>query len=515
MHAWNKPGQGGPSASVEAQAAERCESRLAELECELEMERLRREERERAEETPEQREARETKELDRQERSARAEAASTWRQEEIQRRQARSEWWRRFFAAIGRARQRRRNSLQGQSGTLRVLMALGIPATLALVLYALSGETEPPSGAPPSAGTETWEIIGLGLLVATASFAVGALLGFLFGIPRSSGQQAKGDAAEGEKNVTAEEAPADPAQRFIANTNLEQISDWLTKILVGVGLIQIHEVGGAIEDLANGLAPGLGSQGFAVAVTLLVAFSITGFVGAYLYTRLRLQTAFEQALGLKKVREEVRAETAALTLVQEQLNPGGENRPTLAALTEALKAATEGVRKQAFFLARRQRHEKLSEDANRREEKEFGALSIPVLEALIGCETEKRYPRLRAELGYTLLAQKDFAAARAAFDEAIALRDPQEAFDTPHYELNRALCTVELSKEMDVASDLAIDAVCDDLETGMAAGARFPTQKRELIAQWLEQKSRKATTPAQTRAADLLPAVTKIPGPAD
>ena len=57
-------------------------------------------------------------------------------------------------------------------------------------------------------------ITGTALLISSASMVIGALAGFLFGIPRTL----EGD-DEGHKSGT----------RYRANTNLEQISDWLTK----------------------------------------------------------------------------------------------------------------------------------------------------------------------------------------------------------------------------------------------------------------------------------------------
>jgi hypothetical protein len=64
--------------------------------------------------------------------------------------------------------------------------------------------------------------LGAGVAIAIASAATGYLLGFLFGISRSL---QGGDSSESN------------SQSFPGNTNLEQISDWLTKILVGVGLV--------------------------------------------------------------------------------------------------------------------------------------------------------------------------------------------------------------------------------------------------------------------------------------
>lgn len=44
-----------------------------------------------------------------------------------------------------------------------------------------------------------------------------------------------------------------------ANTNLTDISDWLTKIIVGVGLVQLAKIRGLLKSAANFIAGGLGS----------------------------------------------------------------------------------------------------------------------------------------------------------------------------------------------------------------------------------------------------------------
>src|SRR3954463_4924582 len=257
-----------------------CEARLEQVRCELEVERL--------EEGKKERERKE------QERLARERDVRTWRAEEAQRRKDREARWQAFW----KNKRKRREAQGGVTGTLAAL-TLGIPAVLALLIYALTV----PDG--------KWGVFSIGLLTAASAFAVGALLGFLFGIPRSvAASTSAPDEAAGEKKPAAEPAAA---KHFSANTNLEQISDWLTKILVGVGLVQIHQVSGAIEDLANGLGPGLGPQGFTVAVALHVPLSITGFVSAYLFTRLRLQGEFELATVIDQaVEERADTETSAI-----------------------------------------------------------------------------------------------------------------------------------------------------------------------------------------------------------
>lgn len=65
--------------------------------------------------------------------------------------------------------------------------------------------------------------MGVGLYLCGASTLVGGMIGFLFGVPR------KNLAAEANNNRLA-------GRSYTPNTNLEHISDWLTKIIVGVGL---------------------------------------------------------------------------------------------------------------------------------------------------------------------------------------------------------------------------------------------------------------------------------------
>jgi hypothetical protein len=177
------------------------------------------------------------------------------------------------------------------------------------------------------------------LMWASASTAVGLLLGFLFGIPRSlakSGLPAGGgpsngagagdgkpDAGKPDASQTGDGTPvagassagqtggvppvasqsnagqpADGQSKTPAgvNTNLEEISDWLTKIIVGVSLVELTKALAQLQKAADLIAQGLGGrtqESFAYA--LMVYFSISGFLGSYLLTRLYLQKAFRQA----------------------------------------------------------------------------------------------------------------------------------------------------------------------------------------------------------------------------
>ena len=146
------------------------------------------------------------------------------------------------------------------------------------------------------------------LLWAQACIAVGALVGFLFGIPRvlqgdnpapptpPPGGAEGGAADAAAKPNTARGRTAAPwtySQRV--NTNLEQISDWLTKIIVGIGLIELRNIPGRVRYYASIISQGFTPQSPEFAAALLVYFSTAGFLGGYLLTRLWLAGAFGRA----------------------------------------------------------------------------------------------------------------------------------------------------------------------------------------------------------------------------
>jgi hypothetical protein len=128
--------------------------------------------------------------------------------------------------------------------------------------------------------------IPVALLTAGGSMAVGAILGFLFGIPRS--------VQEGRQQAN----PADKDQPiYQTNTNLEQISDWLTKIIVGLGLAQLFQAPTALMSLNEYLANAFGEQAVPPSVVglILAYFSIGGFLISYLWTRIYLTGEFTRA----------------------------------------------------------------------------------------------------------------------------------------------------------------------------------------------------------------------------
>ncbi|SFW89388.1 hypothetical protein [Chitinophaga sancti] len=133
----------------------------------------------------------------------------------------------------------------------------------------------------------------------------GIAIGFLFGIPKIL-QANKSKEAEG--NVENRETNGE--YQLQVNTNLTEISDWLTKIIVGLGLVNLSKLPPYIYSVATLLADGVCFKemgtALAFAYGLLICFSVSGFLFGYLVTRLFLTNAFSKAdqEAIKKVIEE-------------------------------------------------------------------------------------------------------------------------------------------------------------------------------------------------------------------
>jgi hypothetical protein len=129
------------------------------------------------------------------------------------------------------------------------------------------------------------------LMIAGCAWSVGALVGFLFGIPRTLSSPPDEPSVAGGRGREI--------VQYRVNTNLEQISDWLTKILVGVGLAELYRLPAALRGAADYFAAAVGGRaaadlaGFVVAT--LVYFSIVGLMTGYLGTRVLLAPLFKLA----------------------------------------------------------------------------------------------------------------------------------------------------------------------------------------------------------------------------
>jgi hypothetical protein len=123
----------------------------------------------------------------------------------------------------------------------------------------------------------------VGTASSAAALLVGAVLGFLFGYP----QPVPTDAG----------APRKSAAYFALNTNLAQVSDWLTKILIGIGLVQLGVLATRVGDLGRfiGAQMGTRSGGDAIGTAIVVYFVLAGLLLGYLWTALSLGTELEKS----------------------------------------------------------------------------------------------------------------------------------------------------------------------------------------------------------------------------
>lgn len=286
-------------------------------------------------------------------------------------------------------------------------------------------------------------VAAFGAASAGAALLVGGLVGFLFGIPRRLQQ-------EHTNATTAAARPGDEDDSgrslYSANTNLEQISDWLTKILVGVGLTQIGQIGTLLSDIGNVAASGL--EGFAAAkpffVATIVHFTVCGFLLGYLWTRLylgRALTEAEQASTLKKKVDKYEQDVRALRLAAQQLAGESGVMPVSADdLVQAIKAASPETRAAIFYRAQYQRWR------NWRDKKRIMRRTIPVFQALIASDADQEYHANYGELGYALKDQQppDWKMAEEYLSDAIRIRGDARQQGFQAYEANRAICRIML-----------------------------------------------------------------------
>jgi tetratricopeptide (TPR) repeat protein len=118
------------------------------------------------------------------------------------------------------------------------------------------------------------------VLWAMAWLAGGFLFGFLFGIPK----------------VQQKDTPNPSSSHLKVNTNLEDISDWLTKILVGATLTQLMKIPSAVSTAAQFMARGDADPSrVSFNAAILVYFLMLGILAGYLLTRMFFAVAFARA----------------------------------------------------------------------------------------------------------------------------------------------------------------------------------------------------------------------------
>ena len=137
-------------------------------------------------------------------------------------------------------------------------------------------------------------IVSLGLL------AVGTVVGFLFGLPRSVEPDANPNTNAGAAPPATTSSTSQPSTfvRFLqTNNNLQKVSDWLTTVITGLTLTLLLKIPGYVEGFGVFLKSALGGMhgGIAIGAGILLYFPSTGFAAGYLITRLVLTGEFDRA----------------------------------------------------------------------------------------------------------------------------------------------------------------------------------------------------------------------------
>ncbi|TDG14437.1 hypothetical protein [Paracraurococcus ruber] len=128
--------------------------------------------------------------------------------------------------------------------------------------------------------------------VSGAAFFTGTICGILFGLPRSQFVVAR-DAVVSDKTTPN---PAINTTRYRANTNFEDVSDWLSKIVVGLGIAQFPKLIEFFVSVGDSVGPELsvGKGASAIVSSSLIYGLVCGFLYYYVWARSTLQKLLEQ-----------------------------------------------------------------------------------------------------------------------------------------------------------------------------------------------------------------------------
>jgi len=199
-----------------------------------------------------------------------------------------------------------------------------------ILLYAFAAPRE-------NTAFQFFHVTGVLLALLVAAAVTGAFLGFLFGIPRllqQTGQPQLGP-GKGPDEVKQIVAANDSRPLMRTNSNLEEISDWVTKIIVGLSLVQAGNIYNSATSAAeqfqlSALPDATGSN--VIFLLLLTAGTIGGFIYFYMETRTRIALLLgdiENSYGRIAISKEAAAESKERPIiVPPEKNVGGRTTAT-------------------------------------------------------------------------------------------------------------------------------------------------------------------------------------------
>ncbi len=114
------------------------------------------------------------------------------------------------------------------------------------------------------------------LALALGCLCVGGIIGFLFGIPNTD---------QPKRDLTLKGTNTGSVATDQPSTNLEQVSDWLTKIIIGVGLVEANRLVRALGSVGKLVQEEAGGS-VVVPQLVVVTFGTLGLACGYIWTRL-------------------------------------------------------------------------------------------------------------------------------------------------------------------------------------------------------------------------------------
>lgn len=134
---------------------------------------------------------------------------------------------------------------------------------------------------------------GIVLVVGVGTTALCYVLGMLFSVPRVAA------VSPDFPSQVQDHAAQNKLRLYSINTNLEQVSDWLTKIIVGVGLVEIRNIIGFLGASAAALGSALTTvepslsekSATALSAGMIIAYGAIGFLLGFFSVRLYISRA--------------------------------------------------------------------------------------------------------------------------------------------------------------------------------------------------------------------------------
>lgn len=135
------------------------------------------------------------------------------------------------------------------------------------------------------------------LLSCAGSFSIGGILGLLFGSPTMGNGQSRGNAENGHHSQSG----------VRPNTSLERIADWLTTMIVGLGLVNLGSIKSEATTMSIWLTQsitGSSSLNGTPGITIAVGFGFLGFLLLYLWSMRFLPSELRDSYDALRIRVE-------------------------------------------------------------------------------------------------------------------------------------------------------------------------------------------------------------------